>query len=242
MLGHIKHLQLSEGDCGFQSPNHHVKMQNNGYVAFFLALSGALQEFHCYLKIPQGFLIFVVPHSVPYLKIPHLLLGAYILYDEWTDFFVYLLRENFRPDIDTSCVKFCGTTIWPRLYSPCSILSFRISMTCWFDCPTGKGISLQFGILNLNLEKMLPLTYQASQKEFLKWNSCELLISDSFVIPQKVFVKALEAYTKIFWSITKKWKERCSLQISILCPRLAHLRVKACIISVTHDVVFYLIV
>ena len=58
MLGHIKHLQLSEGDCGFQLLNRPTKMQNNGYVPFFLALSRALQGFHCYLRISQGFLIF----------------------------------------------------------------------------------------------------------------------------------------------------------------------------------------
>ena len=64
MLGHIKHLQLSEGDCGFQSSNHRDKIQNNGNVPFFLALSRALQDFHCYLRIPQDLLIFVAPHSV----------------------------------------------------------------------------------------------------------------------------------------------------------------------------------
>ena len=35
MLGHIKHLQLPEGDCNFQSSNHRAKMQNNGYVLSF---------------------------------------------------------------------------------------------------------------------------------------------------------------------------------------------------------------
>ena len=82
MLGHITHLWLSEGDCDFKPLSNCAKMQNNECLPFCLALSGALQEFSCYLKIPQGFLIFFAPHSVPYLQIPHLLLGAYILYDE----------------------------------------------------------------------------------------------------------------------------------------------------------------
>ena len=73
------------------------------------------------------------------------------------------LKGNFRPDMDTCyviilpswiavLVKFCETALLPRLYSPFSILRFKISMSCWFHCPTGKDISLKFGVLNLNLE------------------------------------------------------------------------------------------
>ena len=95
MLDHIKHLQ-SLGDCDFQLTNHHAEMQNNWYVPFFFfALSralhhslipraiyeAALRQSYCYLKIPKDFLIFTAFHSVPYLQIPHLLLGACILYE-----------------------------------------------------------------------------------------------------------------------------------------------------------------
>ena len=79
MLGHIKHLQLSESDCDFQSSNPRAKMQNNGYVPLFFFLS--------FIKSSSRFSLFsllisVVPHSVPYLQITHLLLGAYILNDK----------------------------------------------------------------------------------------------------------------------------------------------------------------
>ena len=154
MLGHIKHLQLSESDCDFQSSNPRAKMQNNGYVPLFFFLS--------FIKSSSRFSLFsllisVVPHSVPYLQIPHLLLGAYILNDKWADFFVYRLRKisvQIWTPLIVVLVKFCGTTIWPTLYSPCLILSFRIFITCWVDCRTSKDISLQFGIVNLNLEKI----------------------------------------------------------------------------------------
>ena len=81
MLGHIKHLQLSEGDCGFQLMNHHAKMQNNGYVPFFSFIKSS-SRVSLLSENSQGFLIFVAPHLVPYLQIPHLLLGAYILYHQ----------------------------------------------------------------------------------------------------------------------------------------------------------------
>ena len=146
-------------------------------------------------------------------------------------------KGNFRPVMDISCViilpsliailvKFCGTSIWPRLYFPCSILSFRIFMTCWFHFPTGKDISLQIGILNLNLEKIEPLTCQASKKEFLKWNSCKLLLSDFFAMPQKSFMKVLETFTKTFWNTTKKWED-VDWIVSTLCPRMEYLRVNS---------------
>ena len=80
MLGHIKHLQLSESDCDFQSSNPRAKMQNNGYVPlffFFLSFIKSSSRFSLF-----SLLIFVVPHSVTYLQIPHLLLGAYILNDK----------------------------------------------------------------------------------------------------------------------------------------------------------------
>ena len=89
MLDHRKHLQLSEGDCGFQSSNHRAKMQSSDMFYF----ARFWRPPHCYLRIPQGFLNFVVPQCVPYLQILHLLSGTYILYDEWANFFLYLLRE-----------------------------------------------------------------------------------------------------------------------------------------------------
>ena len=56
-------------------------------------------------------------------------------------FFHISLKRNFRPDMDTCyviilpswiavLVKFCEIALLPRLYSPFSILSFKISMSC----------------------------------------------------------------------------------------------------------------
>ena len=89
----------------------------------FLALLRAPQEFHCYLKISKDFLIFVTPHSGPYLQSLHLLLNAYIFYEKWANLSRIRSKENFSPDMKNSCViilsflievlvRFCGSTIW----------------------------------------------------------------------------------------------------------------------------------
>ena len=147
MLGHIKHLQ-SLVDCDFQLTNHHAKMQNNWYVPFFFYfikstssqprpqsnLRGCTSSVLLLSENSQRFSnSYCISFSSIFANSSSVVRRMHFVW-RVSRFFRISSKRNFRPDMGTCCVillpsliavlvKIFGTTIWPRLYSICSILN-----------------------------------------------------------------------------------------------------------------------